>query len=128
MVSNKPAQTRLARYQKGIRAERWAQAKLRLSAYAVLTQRYKTPVGEIDLIARRGKTLVCVEVKARATAQAALYAVSPHQQRRIAQAASHFIAQYPQYAHHTLRFDVICVIPRPHWLPQIIHLKDAWRP
>lgn len=128
MVANKPAQTRLARYKKGIRAERWAQAKLRLSAYGVLTQRYKTPFGEIDVVARRGKTLVYVEVKARANVQAALSAVSSQQQHRIVQAAQHFIAQYPEYAHHTMRFDVMCVVPRPFWLPRIIHVQDAWRP
>lgn len=128
MVANKPDQTRLARYKKGIRAERWAQAKLRLSAYGVLTQRYKTPFGEIDVVARRGKTLVYVEVKARASAHLALSAVSSQQQRRIVQAAQHFIAQYPEYAHHTMRFDVMCVVPRPFWLPHIIHVQDAWRP
>lgn len=123
----RPSHHHLAGYQKGVWAERWAQAKLRLKAYAVLTQRYKTPVGEIDVIARRGNTIVCVEVKARATVDAALEAVSPYQQRRIAQAASQFIAQYPEYAHHTLRFDVMCVVPRPYWFPRIIHLQDAWR-
>lgn len=125
---SRPSQHRLAGYQKGLWAERWAQAKLRLKAYAVLTQRYKTPMGEIDVIARRGKTIVCVEVKARATVQAALEAVSPHQQHRIAQAASHFIAYYPEYGNHTIRFDVMCVIPRSYWFPRIIHLQDAWRP
>ncbi len=128
MVSNKPAQTRLARYKKGIRAERWARAKLRLSAYGVLTQRYKTPFGEIDVVARRGKTLVYVEVKARASAHAAFSAVSSQQQHRIVKAAHHFIAHYPEYANHTMRFDVICVVPRPYWFPRIIHVQDAWRP
>lgn len=128
MARKTPDPQRRVRYQKGIRAERWAQAKLRLNAFSILTQRYKTPRGEVDIIARRGKMLVFIEVKARLTVQAGIEAVSIHQQTRIVQAAHAFIAHYPEYAHHTMRFDVICVVPRPYWIPKIIHLKDAWRP
>jgi putative endonuclease len=119
MASKTPDPQRRARYKKGIRAERWAQAKLRLNAFSILTQRYKTPRGEVDIIARRGKMLVFTEVKARLTAQAGIEAVSAHQQTRIVQAAHAFIAHYPEYAHHTMRFDVIASSHAPIGSPRL---------
>lgn len=57
---------------RGRRAEKIAAWFLRAKGYAVLARRYKTPVGEIDLVARRGRTLAFVEVKARKEGEAAL--------------------------------------------------------
>ena len=89
----------------------------------MLARRYRTPVGEIDLIARRGRRLVMVEVKARPTEALARQAVPERQRRRIAMAARRFLAANPRYRDHAVRFDVMAVVPGR--LPIVI--PDAWR-
>jgi len=108
---------------RGRRAERVAAWRLRLAGYHVLARRYRTPVGEIDLIARRGRRLVMVEVKARPTEALARQAVPQRQRHRIAMAARHFLAANPRYRDWSVRFDVIAVVPGR--LPIVI--PDAWR-
>lgn len=105
-------------------AELLAALLLRLEGYRVLLRRFRTPVGEIDLIARRGRTLVFVEVKARRELADAYEAITPRQQKRTARAAELFLLRYPDHAACNVRFDVVAV--RPWRLPR--HLKDAWRP
>lgn len=108
---------------RGRRSETWAAWFLRLKLYRILHQRYKTPVGEIDLIARRGNLLVFVEVKARNDLSEGLMAVTARQQQRISRAASSFLAKHQELRDLSIRFDVIVVQPRaiPH------HMVDAWR-
>lgn len=89
----------------------------------MLARRYRTPVGEIDLVARRGRRLVMVEVKARPTEALARQAVPVRQRRRIEMAARRFLAANPQYRDFAVRFDVIAVVPGR--LPVVI--ADAWR-
>ncbi len=108
---------------RGRRAERIAAWRLRLAGYRVLARRYRTPVGEIDLVARRGRRLVMVEVKARPTEALARQAVPERQRRRIAMAARRFLAAHPRYRDCTVRFDVVAVVPGR--LPLVI--QDAWR-
>lgn len=81
-------------------------------------------MGEIDLVARRGRLLVFVEVKRRADLAAAGEALRPRQQLRIARAAEVFLQRKPALRDHDCRFDVIAVAPwrRP------LHLRDVWRP
>lgn len=105
-------------------AEGLAAASLRLRGYQVIARRFRTPLGEIDLIVRRGRALAFVEVKARADLEQALSAVSSHQRERTLRSAQLFLANHPAYQHHNLRFDVVAV--RPWRLPY--HLVDAWRP
>ncbi len=96
---------------------------LRLKGYRILVSRLRTPMGEIDIVARRGDTLAVVEVKARGDWLAASEAVSARQRGRLARAAHAFLAAHPQYNGLALRFDVMLVTP---WsLPR--HLPDAWR-
>ncbi|MEM6834494.1 MAG: YraN family protein [Sphingomonadales bacterium] len=102
-------QDRQRRERKGRRAETLAAWYLRLKGYAIIEHRYKSPVGEIDLIARRGNTLVFVEVKARKTVDLALEAITPHQQTRILRAAHYFISQNPAFAHAEQRVDALCL-------------------
>ena len=109
-------------YRTGLQAETLAVWWLRLKAYRILAQRYKTPVGEVDVIARRGNTLVFIEVKARPTAEEGLHAVRGEQQQRILRAAEWFVQQHPQQAGRNLRFDVM-VIPGKGWP---IHLCNAF--
>jgi putative endonuclease len=106
---------------------RWAESlaawSLRLRGYRILARRFRTPLGEIDLIAQRGRLLAFVEVKARADLEQALVALSPRQRQRTARAAELFLLRRPDLAGHALRFDLIAV--RPWRVPR--HLVDAWR-
>jgi len=112
---------------RGRRAEFLAICLLRLKGYRLLASRYRTPVGEIDLIARRAGTVVFVEVKARATIAEATEAVTPHGRQRIARAAHLWLARNPAAAEFTLRFDVILVAPRrwPRHLPGVFDADGA---
>ena len=109
---------------RGRRAEQVAAWFLHLKGFAILAERYKTAVGEIDLIARRGGLLVFVEVKQRRHEDDASSAVTPRQQARISNAAEAYLQQFPSLAVLDCRFDVIAVdragAPR--------HIQDAWRP
>ena len=96
---------------------------LRLRGYRILARGYRVPVGEIDLVARRGRTLAIIEVTARDTFATAAEALGPRQQRRIARAAAAFLKARPGCAGLDVRFDMMVVLP---WkLP--VHLTDAWR-
>lgn len=110
-------------YRRGHLAEVLAAALLVCKGYRILKRRWKSPYGEIDVIALRGNTLVFVEVKARPTEREALESVSPRQQRRIARAASVFLSQLPPTHRFSCRFDVMAYTP-PLGLK---HLPDAWR-
>lgn len=74
-------------WRRGRGAEALAVASLRCRGYRLLTRRYRTKVGEVDLIARRGTVLALIEVKARARFSDGLAAISGRQQRRIVKAA-----------------------------------------
>lgn len=101
-------------------AERAASIYLALKGYRILARRFRSPAGEIDLIARRGRLVVYVEVKARRGEPAS---VSARQRRRIRRAAEHFLKLRPELASCEQRFDAI-LIGRA-LLPT--HLTDAWR-
>ncbi|MBX3492488.1 MAG: YraN family protein [Parvibaculum sp.] len=111
-----------------MRAETIAALWLRLKGYRILARRLKTRAGEIDMVARRGRVLAVVEVKASAQAamagERAVEALLPRQQQRLARAAMHLLAMRPALAGLDLRFDLVLVAPRR--LPR--HLPDAWRP
>ncbi len=110
-------------YMTGLAAERLCRIALRLKFYRILASRYKTPVGEIDILAARGNTLVAVEVKARATRDAAVEALSSRQQARIARALEYFVSKTPRFQSADLRFDAMLVQPG-RW-PS--HIVNAWR-
>lgn len=115
---------RQASYRFGLVAESIAAWGLRLRGYRILARRYKTKVGEIDLVACRGRVLVFVEVKARGDLSTALQAVTPPAQARIIRAANQFIAQHAALAAYDMRFDVIALAPPFYWR----HLDNAFRP
>lgn len=117
------AAARRAAWRRGFAAETLCLWHLRLRGYRILARRYRVPVGEIDLIARRGKVVAAIEVKARPDLAAAGEAISPRQRRRIVRALQHFVASRPDLAAATLRLDVMLVAPRR--LPR--HLPDAWQ-
>lgn len=119
------ARDRLGAVAFGLSAEGLAAWLLRLKGYRVLARRSKHPVGEIDLIARRGKVIAFVEVKARRAAGEAIHSITPNQRRRIERAAEAFVARDASLRHCDWRFDVV-LIDGAGRLPR--HMPDAWRP
>jgi len=108
----------------GRRSEFFAIALLMLKGYRILARRLRTPLGEIDLVAKSPTGLVCfIEVKARAEALAAAQSLNDRQKARIGRAAMHYLAQRPKLARKGMRFDIIAVAPGR--VPR--HHRDAWR-
>ncbi len=108
---------------RGRRAERAARWWLRLQGYRILASGYRVPVGEIDIVARRGAILAIVEVKTRADLDRAAYAIGGRQRRRIQRATEAYISAHPALVNRQVRFDAILVAPW-RW-PR--HLKAAWQ-
>jgi putative endonuclease len=106
----------------GLTAESRAAAYLIAKGYRILARRFKTPVGEIDIVARRRGVLVFVEVKARERLADAAESIGRRQQQRIIAAAEFWLAGHPDDATSDMRFDVVLVAPRR--LP--VHLAGAF--
>ena len=114
-----PRPERVAAFKLGLSAESRAAMFLIAKAYRILARRWKTPFGEIDIVARRRHTLVFVEVKARATLEEAVEAVTEHSKQRIVNAAELWLAHHPQDGKGDIRFDVVVVTPGkiPYHIP-----------
>ncbi len=112
------AQRRLA-FRFGLSAESRAAAFLVAKGYRILARRFRTPLGEIDIVARRRSVLVFVEVKARDNFDEAAEAIGRRQRTRIIGGAQLWLAAHPEDAMHDMRFDAILVIPGrlPRHLP-----------
>ncbi len=113
--------TRRAAERGGRRAERIAAWWLRLKGWRIIAMRARTPVGEVDIVARRGRTLAFVEVKARATAADAELALDDFRLRRVARAAE-ALAAYHAHPGDTIRIDAIFIVPG-RW-PR--HAENIW--
>nr|WP_319384921.1 YraN family protein [uncultured Roseibium sp.] len=123
--TGKQPDTRRKAHRLGLSAESRAAWYLRLTGWRILKRRYRTRAGEIDLIAKKRKTVAFVEVKARKTREAAMNAVTPASQKRITRAAKIFVSEHPKAGFYTLRFDVIII--RPWTLPERIeNAFEAW--
>jgi putative endonuclease len=109
--SSRASAERQIAFRFGLSAEMRAAAFLLVKGYRILARRYRSAVGEIDIVARRRRTLVFVEVKAREDFDAAAEAVGTRQQRRIIAAAQAWLAAHPQDATLDMRFDVVLVVP-----------------
>jgi putative endonuclease len=112
------AQRKIA-FRFGLSAESRAAAFLVAKGYRILARRFRTSLGEIDIVAMRRGVLVFVEVKARDTFDAAAEAIGKRQQTRIIAAAQLWLAAHPEDAMRDMRFDVVLVAPGrlPHHLP-----------
>lgn len=97
----------------GIEAEWLAAVYLRCKGYRILARRFSAAGGEIDLVVRRGKTLVFVEVKARAALDAARTSITPAKLQRIERAARAFLARLEKMP-ETVRLDAL-FLARRHW-------------
>jgi putative endonuclease len=109
---------RVRAYRHGLYAEAIAALLLRLKGHRILARRYKTPVGEIDLVALKGKRLAFVEVKERKRFEDAGWALPTRARRRIVRAAQYWLASHPDFAGHDIAFDVVLEAPWvwPHYL------------
>jgi putative endonuclease len=106
-----PRPERVAAFRVGLSAESRAAAYLVAKGYRIVARRFRSPVGEIDIVARRRGVLVFVEVKARATLDDAAFSLLPRQQHRIAEAAGAWLAAHPEDAESPMRFDAVLVAP-----------------
>ena len=103
---------RRRRYRSGHWGERLASLALMLKGYRIVARRYRTPLGEIDLIARRGSLVAMVEVKVRPTLTLAMEAVSHGAERRIEAAGDVWLSQQKDHARLSIRYDLVAVLPR----------------
>jgi putative endonuclease len=116
------------------RSGRWAEWLvcwfLRLRGYRILAVNWRCPAGEVDILARRGRVLAAIEVKRRQVDgqgdAAALLAISPRQQARVARAAEVFMARRADCQGLDLRLDAVTVLPG-RWLPRLRHYPAAWQ-
>src|SRR5438105_1519738 len=103
----------------GLSAESRAAAYLIAKGYRIVARRFRSAVGEIDIVARRRRILVFVEVKARDRLDDAAEAVTERQRRRIIAAAEAWLASHPDHGQLDMRFDAVLVAPGrlPRHLP-----------
>ncbi|MEO7635251.1 MAG: YraN family protein [Sphingomicrobium sp.] len=113
---------RHAAEQRGRGAETLACWYLRLHGWRILARRARVPGGEVDIVARRGRTLAFVEVKARASEAAAAFSLDHYRLRRVAVAAERLSQRYMRDGDE-IRIDAIFIVPR-RW-PR--HLADVWQ-
>ncbi len=124
--SQQPRRERVAAFRLGLSAESRAAMFPIAKGYRIVARRWKTPFGEINIIARRRRALVFVEVKARDRADEAAEAVTERTKRRIVAAAELWLAHHPDDNERDIRFDVMLVAPGR--MPQhIVNAFDASR-
>jgi putative endonuclease len=107
---------------RGRGAETFACWYLRLKGWRILARRARVAGGEVDIVARRGRTLAFVEVKARGTSEAAAFALDRYRLRRVAVAAERLAPRFMN-AGDDVRIDALYIVPGK--LPR--HLPDVWQ-
>jgi len=117
-----PRAERQIAFRLGLSAESRAATFLMAKGYRIVARRWKSSVGEVDIVARRKQVLVFVEVKARERLDDAAECLTPRQQRRIAAAAAAWLSEHPEDAGSDIRFDAVLVAPRR--LPR--HIQAAF--
>ena len=113
--------SRQARERGGRRAESIAAWWLRLKGWTILARRLRTPLGEVDIVARRGRTVAFIEVKARATEADAALALDEYRLRRVAAAAGALAHRFAREG-DDVRIDAMFIVPTR--LPR--HLANVW--
>ena len=117
------------RFQMGKRGESLACRELRRRGYAIVATRFRTRLGELDIVARDGPTLVFVEVKARSSDRfgSAAESVTSQKRRRLSRMAEEFIAR-SRLTRVPLRFDVVAVRWPPRGTPSVEVYPSAFIP
>lgn len=113
--------SRAAAEKRGRSAETLACWYLRLYGWRILARRARVPGGEVDIVARRGRTLAFVEVKARANEAAAAFSLDAYRMRRVAVAAERLAPRFMRPGDE-LRIDALFMVPR-RW-PR--HMANVW--
>jgi len=113
----------------GQRGEKLAEGFLRKQGMKTVARRYRTPVGELDLVMREGETIVFVEVKTQRDTryQEPQERVRADKRRKLLKAARWFVAQKP-WADPPCRFDIVAVTLPEVGEPRIVHFADAFVP
>lgn len=106
----------------GLFAETLAAFALRIKGYKIVARNFKTKLGEIDIIARKGDLVAIVEVKARKSLQASVDSVGYQSTQRIQNAADLWLAKQADAHLISMRFDIVAVQPKK-WP---VHIKDAF--
>jgi putative endonuclease len=106
-----PQPERQVAFRVGISAESRAAALLIAKGFRILARRFRSPVGEIDIVARRRHLLIFVEVKARERLDDAAWSVTERQRARIIAAAEAWLADHPDPSIQDIRFDAMLVAP-----------------
>src|SRR5437763_15665431 len=107
-----PRPERQIAFRTGISAESRAAAFLIAKGFRILARRWRSPVGEIDIVARRRRLLIFVEVKARENLDDAAWSVTDRQRARIVASAEAWLAMRPDDSLEDMRFDAVLVAPR----------------
>ena len=107
---------------RGRGAETLACWYLRLRGWRILARRARVPGGEVDIVARRGRTIAFVEVKAQPTAEAAEWSLDQWRLRRVAVAAERLAPRFMREG-DDIRIDALFIVPR-RW-PK--HLTNVWQ-
>lgn len=120
-----------ANYYKGLIFEYLALLSLILKGYKLLRRRFKTKLGEIDLIMQKGNTISFIEVKGRSTKSLAGESIHFKNRDRVTQAAKIYLSLNPGYSKFDMTFDAMLFYTQKHnWLPFVLlkfdHIKNAW--
>ena len=96
------------------------------AGYEILERNWNTKTGEIDIIVKKGETLVFVEVKTlpNATSDMLSSVLGKQKQKRIVKTAKHFMLKHRQYSNSYVRFDVIVLDMQG--LPPVYHIENAF--
>lgn len=119
-----PDKRKVAAYKKGLNAESMAAEMMSRKGYKIISRRYRSEAGEIDIVAAKAERLSFIEVKARRSIDEAAWSITPRQQQRIAGAAGLWLQEYPEYINHDITFDAVLVAPnqRPHYIADAFRL------
>ena len=112
----------------GRRGERAAESYLRKQRYKIVARRERSPLGELDLVAVDGRTVVFIEVKTRRSHDAGhpVEAVGPDKQQRLTRLALAFLKRH-DLLEHDARFDILAITwPPQARKPTIEHFKNAF--
>lgn len=119
-----PDKRRVAAYKKGVNAESLVADMMTRKGYKIISRRYKSEAGEIDIVAAKAERLSFIEVKARRSIEEAAWSITPRQQKRIAGAAGLWLQEFPEYINHDMTFDAVLITPdqRPHYIADAFRL------
>lgn len=107
-----PLKTRRRKAERRGHVSEWiAAAYLLLKGYRILALRYRTRLGEIDIVARKGDLAIFIEVKARGNERGAIDAVSATAQKRIRAASDIWLSRQRDAHLLSQRFDIVAVMP-----------------